>query len=367
MKRRIVTGLIALVLIAAAVLIGRRFVERAPVTIRRGATLEVRRQPRLAFERLLAAGNAHVRHAALSPDNEHALPVPAVLFLDEATVDLSHGLGDLLLDWAARGGTLVVSPSRDDAGGPISTRLGVRPYEPRDDETQSQGTPQSQGDGESSSRLTVGLPGTPTRFAIAPVEGFRIDAAPAWSAGDGRGGLALASLRRGEGRILVVAGLADMWHNDRIGIEDHAALLWALAAQAGPGAPIVLTDAATADLTWGAVARRGWPVLTAAAALGLLALWRVLPRMGPVLAPAAPARRQLREHLHALGRFQIAQGRYAVLAAGAQRALEQQLRRQPWQRRSDDAAALAARPATPMQFLSTIQRLHALWRRLNRA
>jgi hypothetical protein len=355
-KRRVVTVVVVALLVAGAVLLGRRLLERVPVTIRRGASLEVRRQPRLAFERLLDAGEADVRRVAFAAGAPDALPTPAVLFLDEGAADLSRGLGDQLLDWVVRGGTLVVSPTVEEAGGAVSARLGVRPYEPRHVD-----------DRPTSPRVTVTLPGTRTRFALAPADGFRLDARPAWSAGDGRGGLALALLRRGQGRILIVAGLATMWSNDGIGREDHAALLWTLATTAGSGAPVILTDATTADLTWSAVARRGWPVVTAGAALGLLALWRVLPRMGPVLAPAAPGRRQLREHLQALGRFQVTHARYAALAGSAQRALEQQLRRQPWQRRADDGSALAARPATPMQFLSTIQRLHALWRRLHRA
>jgi hypothetical protein len=354
-KRRVVTAVVVLVLLTAGVLLGRRFVERVPVTIRRGASLEVRRQPRLAFERMLIAGKADVRRVALA-DGTAALPASAVLLLDESTADLSRGLGDALLDWVARGGTLVLSPGAHEADAPLSARLGVRRYEPRDS-LERHVLP----------RITVTLPGTRTRFAVAPVDGFLLDTPPAWSQGDGRGGLALALLPRGRGRVLIAADLATMWSNDGIGVDDHAALLWGLATIGGPGTPVVLTEAAAPAFTWRAVVGRGWPVVTAGVVLGLLALWRVLPRLGPVSTPPRPERRQLREHLQALGRFQLTRARYDALAAGAQRALDQQLRRQPWQRRSDDVATLAARPATPTQFLSTIQRLHALWRRLHRA
>jgi len=360
-KRRVIAGLLLLAVGVGLGFVARRVVERGPVTIRRGASLDVRRQPRLAFERLLEEGEATVFKLDLSAAAIGTLPGAGILFLDEAAIDLTRSVESLLVAWIERGGTLVLSPVGDDEG-PLSARFRIR--RPPDDERRSRVR----------DSLDVVLPGRPTPFRLAPVDGFLLGERPAWSAGDGTGRLAVAGMPRGEGQVVVVAGLASMWHNDRIGHHDHAAFLWALTrlggetlTPAGVSSFVLLTDAAIADLSWGAVARRGWPVLIAAGVLAGLALWRVLPRLGPVLVPAPPERRQLGEHITAVGRFHLRGGNLGVLTAAAQRALLHQLARQPWQRRAGDEPLLTYEPATPSQFLQTVQRLQAVWRRLHRA
>jgi hypothetical protein len=354
-NRGVVVAVLAVLTVVLVVVVGRRFVERVPVTVRRGASAEVRRQPRLAFERLLAEGGVEPRTVTLTADV--SLPVPAMLWLDESAVDLSIAARDAMWAWVARGGTLVLSPGMD--GSPLSDALGVRRRRPILEDTMVIDAPAAR------RVVDVHLPGQTDTYRIDAQEGFLLASPAAWSVGDGAGGLALAEIRRDRGRVLIVAGLADLWTNDQIGEHAHALLLWDLATL--EDAPLLFTAIPEPALLPGQVARRGWPVLVAAAVLALLALWRVWPRRGPMWVPPAPERRQLREHVVALGRFLLHDRQHVTLAAMAQHVVGERLRRQPWQERPADRHALDARPSNGHELLTTLQRLQQLWRRLHRA
>lgn len=358
MRRRLVIGALLVAIVAGLFVAGRRLVERVPVIVRRGATLEVRRQPLLAFERLLDASDLDAFTIEVSVETLREFgSAGVVLMLDEGAIDLSRALEDELLQWVERGGTLVLSPIGNDAGA-ISARVGAR-LRSVDAVAAARGRQRDS--------IEVSLPGQATRYRLSPpARGFLLDDTPSWSAGDGQGGYAVAAVPHGRGRVVLVAGLSDLWRNERIGYLDHAAFLWALASLA-ESRMVLLTDTAVPEVSWGRVAAHGWPALTAGALLGVLALWRVLPRMGPVLTPPPTERRQLREHLEALGRFHVRHGDFAHLTASAQRAVQHRLARVPWQRHQADDALLATQASTPAQFLQTIQRLHAAWRRLHRA
>jgi hypothetical protein len=254
------------------------------------------------------------------------------------------------------GGTLVLSPTME--GGPFSDRLELRRREV---------TPSADGRlFEAPATISVGLPGSQRRYEIQAPVGFLLPAAPRRGHGDGAGGLAVAEVPVGRGRIVIVANLTEVWTNSQIGLRDHAAFLWALARLDGPSAPLLFTTLPPAEITAATIARRGWPLLVGVALLGLLALWRVLPRQGPTWRPPAPARRQLGEHLQAVGTFHLRNGHHPRLVEAAQRTVQDRLRRQPWVARPSDAAALAASPSSPADTLDILQRLHDLWRRLHR-
>jgi len=68
-----------------------------------------------------------------------------------------------------------------------------------------------------------------------------------------------------------------------------------------------------------------------------------------------------------VGTYQVRTAQHHVLAATAQRAVRDRLRRQPWVARPTDAPALSAVPADDPTLLDTLLRLHDLWRRLHRA
>jgi hypothetical protein len=65
--------------------------------------------------------------------------------------------------------------------------------------------------------------------------------------------------------------------------------------------------------------------MIAAAILLALALWRILPRFGPILPRPEPARRQLLEHLRAAGRFRWSRGAREQLLTAAREQLERHI------------------------------------------
>lgn len=355
-RRQLALAGIVVVLLVALGVLARRYLERVPVTVWRGASAEVRRQPRLALERLLAAGGV-VPRVVVPGHDQAAWPRRAVLWLDEEHLDPSRTAVEHTWRWVEAGGTLVLSPGDD--GGPFTDRLGVRPR--REAPTSAVGRRL-----EPPASVRVGVPGDDGRYEIVAPRGFLLPTPPRRAHGDGAGGLAVAEIALGRGRVVVVADLAELWTNSRIGLLDHAALLWALARLDGPRAPLLFTALPPVEITAGLVARRGWPVLVGASVLGLLALWRVLPRQGPTWPPPVPARRQLGEHLQAVGTYHLRTGQRAGLVEAARRAVRDRLRRQPWIERPADTEALGASPASEADVLHTLQRLHSLWRRLHR-
>lgn len=105
----------------------------------------------------------------------------------------------------------------------------------------------------------------------------------------------------GGGVVTVLSDLSFL-SNERIGQQDHAAFLWEL-VRVLPAEGVWLVREGTRPSLLAVVARRGWMVLLSLAAL-LLAGWlRGARPFGPPEADPAPARRSLREHLQATGRY----------------------------------------------------------------
>lgn len=342
-RNRVVVAILALVLVGTGVAVLSRMVHRVPVQVRRGASLEVRRQPRLAFERMLAAGAVLPREVPVDGSLRDRNPRASVLFLNEGATVLVRGGDAALLEWVARGGTVVVDP----AGGPLSEFLGItyRPFPYLDDE-----------EGSGIRQPVVTMPGTDRNFLIDTTAGFLTATTPTWSAGDGKGGLAIAGFAHGDGTIVVLPQLSRMWTNERIGTFDHAALLWTLARPRADMTSVLFGVEAPPAVTWVDVLWRGWPTVVAVVVLGCVALWRVMPRLSPPLPTPIPARRRLSEHLDAMGQFLLDARRYDVLYDGARRAVESRTGR-----RVD-----ARTPMTPHDFLEAIADLHARWHRTNR-
>jgi hypothetical protein len=112
----------------------------------------------------------------------------------------------------------------------------------------------------------------------------------------------------------------DNWH---IGSHDHAELLRRTLALA-PGDRLLVVRAGGLPL-WGWLVEHGSQVMIAAAILLALALWRILPRFGPILPSPEPARRQLLEHLRAAGRFRWARGAREELLSAARDQLQRHI------------------------------------------
>ncbi|MGE5386127.1 MAG: DUF4350 domain-containing protein [Betaproteobacteria bacterium] len=128
---------------------------------------------------------------------------------------------------------------------------------------------------------------------------------PAWTAGAPDFGAQFVHFSHGAGHVTFVSGLPHRFSNRGIGAQDHAELLWSLLQTYQPdGAkPVYLLTRLTVPRLWEWLVERAGAVLVAGLALLLLWLWRVIPRFGPPQLEPEPDRRQLREHLTALGLF----------------------------------------------------------------
>jgi hypothetical protein len=121
--------------------------------------------------------------------------------------------------------------------------------------------------------------------------------------------LVAISFQSGQGRVTVLPSLSFL-RNRLIGNFDHAELGWRLAA-AQPTVTLYLRMTSPPLLEW--VRRDAWPVVAAGALLLVLWLARIIPRFGPLVPDAPPARRSLLEHVVASGRFLWSRGAGAQL------------------------------------------------------
>ena len=118
-------------------------------------------------------------------------------------------------------------------------------------------------------------------------------------AGD-HGKIALASFRRGAGRITLAAH-AEPFRNRHIGHGDNAWLLLQLIAQDRKGEVWFLNGvrASFSAMLW----EHGWMALIAGGALLVVWLWKNLPRFGPLRTATDGSTRNFAEHLALTGAF----------------------------------------------------------------
>jgi hypothetical protein len=158
---------------------------------------------------------------------------------------------------------------------------------------------------------------------------------------------------RGKGRVSAAAGF-HFARNGLIGSNDNAEFLWQLVRLA-PAAELQVYLRPERLSLWGFLTQHAAPVLSAAAALLVLWLWRIAPRFGPVRPDAAPARRRLLDHLRASGRYYWARGlRGPLVIAARDAALRRIGRAQP-----DFAAAPAGERLARVSILAGIEREEA--------
>lgn len=135
----------------------------------------------------------------------------------------------------------------------------------------------------------------------------------------------MMQLNHGLGSIIVVTD-ADLWKTPAIGQYDNAWLLWYLTADTH----VTLMYDTAHDNVWTLLLRYFPQALVALFALIGLGLWHVGVRHGPVLAPAAKARRQLLEHVRASADFMLRRnGQQSLLHALQQDILRRVRHRHP--------------------------------------
>lgn len=324
-------------------------------TIELGPAPEVRANPYLGAERFLRGRGVSVDSRRGLSGLEQLPSAGHTLILLGSRASLTPGQSRELLDWAARGGSLIVTAERlwDDArgssGDPLLDPLGIRQYLAKDldktpqapADTPDKAAPPAPDGGDTASAATP--PGaeadaypTLTKLYLdneqAPAYiGFDpayhlFDAknrAYAWA--NSHDATHLLQMQHGAGLVTVLTDTW-IWRNNKLAEYDNAWLLWYLTQDSA----VTLVYRADSESLFDLLLRNYPQALLAGALLLALLLWRAGLRQGPLQPAPAPARRRLVEHLRASADFLLRQRGHAALLQGLQRDILRRARqRQP--------------------------------------
>lgn len=299
--------------------------------------------PLYALRETLRADGLQARsRQRLQPDLFDAATTDTVL-LD---IDLARLRGDQveqLLDWASRGGHLLVRtpPHGDGDAAPevplLLWRLGVRgllaPH-----------------------CVDVQVSGEPPHEELCDGWRMRLDGpTPRRAWGDAEAGFAFVRLARGRGTVDLLADF-DFLGNAQLDEATHQALArQLLAPNYGQGSVHLVHDIHSESLWW-RLATRGWPLWAPLALLLAGWLWRRAQRFGPWLPSPARDRRSLREHVRASGALLFRLGQAPRLYDAVRDAFLARLRRR------DPAIAALAGEARVQALAARLQLPHTLVR-----
>nr|WP_294975257.1 DUF4350 domain-containing protein [uncultured Pseudomonas sp.] len=328
-----------------------------PETIEHGAAPEARANPYLAAESYLR-GRGLAVNTAKGLEALDRLPSKGhTLILLGSRENLTPKQSARLLDWASRGGHLVVTAERlwdeeeGKSGDLLLDRLGVQQFLTEDlDKDKGTAPTEDKSAVEPSTEQPV-APEVPenadpdqeedayptlTKLYLenekAPAyidfdtEYHLFDSknlAYAWA--NSAKATHLLQLQQDKGLITV---LTDnwIWQNDQLGDYDNAWLLWYLTQDSN----VTLVYRADGDSLFTLLARYFPQALVACALLLALALWRQGLRQGPLQPSPARGRRQLEEHLRAGADFVLRQRGQIALLQGLQHDILRRARqRQP--------------------------------------
>ena len=306
MKRRIIWSLLAIG--ALATLISVWFLqnfEQVPVRHREAPQKEARRNPYLAFERLLQELGRPIERLE-SPRSLDQLPAQSILILDESRRrNVTPARAERLLNWVHSGGYLIVAAEKasDD---PLLARLGVSHYQPPAGQCApcaKNKSAEEADDDDLPTEIEVTLPINQTRYRLEHFgRGLSSSSPePAWQAGTAKERNALLHFRWGRGHITVIDDLSFV-DNHSLGEQDHAELIWALLQHYQAQGKIHLASRMEIQTLWQWLAESAWMLLISGALLIALWLWRIIPRFGGTCPSPIDERRDLTQHLSAIGR-----------------------------------------------------------------
>lgn len=304
MTRRMVWS--ALLLVAAVVLLGSWFVakfEQVPAERWTPPAGEARRNPYLALERFLNDMGRPLQRATDATRLDR-LPAGGVLILDShRRAHLSPARTARLMDWVAAGGYLIVAAEAPGIADPVLEFFEVNCCGPAAQPTAS-GKARNQPFPRS---LTVAIPGAPRALQTDFIPG-RLSPGqtpPDWQAGAPNQPAQMLHFHLGSGQVTLLSSLAALADNQHIGHLDHAELLWTLLATYQPERrrPVILLSRLASPTLADWLLDSAWTAAFSLAVLIALWLWSVVPRFGQARPPVPPARRELREHLAAIGRY----------------------------------------------------------------
>ncbi|HSI04837.1 MAG: DUF4350 domain-containing protein [Myxococcota bacterium] len=173
-------------------------------------------------------------------------------------------------------------------------------------------------------RQLVHVPGSREIYNVSPSAHELVSENPGGWQVTGRTGAYAVREPHGAGTVTV---LGSLWfiENQMIGEVDHAPFFWAILAANGHRGPVWFVFGDDAPSIWTSIAEHGWPALATLGLVVVLLLWRHMPRVGAPIAPLAPIRRELIEHVDATGRFLVDHGGDHVLTASVQKHVKRRL------------------------------------------
>jgi hypothetical protein len=322
--------------------------ERVSVPRREAPQAEARQNRYLALERFLGRLGRPLDRTS-DADVVHRLPSPGTLILDRGRAyHLTDVRQEALMRWVDGGGYLILVPELGDTPDPLVDLFDLVWTDTDNPNERNPASSPSSPPGPE--RLRVTIPGAARPLWVAFEDGLTPTGQPPdWSASDAKRGASVLHFGYGRGSVSVIAHLDELISNDAIADNDHAELVSTLLQRYQPrGAVFLLTRLDIPSL--GRWLRSEAPLLLVSVAALLLAwLWSVVPRFGVAVPESPQERRELHEHLLAVGRYVQTQGGRTAWLAVVRSAVESAVaRRHPSYRgRSDDLSGLAARAGMP--------------------
>jgi len=308
------TALVASIVLAIAVLGGTWFLathERVDTRVWVGPSPAARSNPYLAAMRFLERFDIKPRFVT-SLETLSDLPPGTALWLPAGRTSLSpHQMGELQT-WIQNGGHAVAEPEPTHDQDLLLDKYGIVRTDPPRSPTEP--------------TVQVDLPGAAAPIVVSRVAGpvlasRRLQPDAFASASEAPW---LVSFTIGAGRLTAISGM-QRFHNRSIGSHDNAELMRQVVTLS-PAAEHLLIVRLPGNLPlWDWLREHALPSLGAATALLLLWLARVTPRFGPLQAADTPQRRQLLEHIHAVGRFRWTRGGRLALLDAARAVCQRQI------------------------------------------
>ncbi|MCM8625177.1 DUF4350 domain-containing protein [Accumulibacter sp.] len=295
-RRFVLAGLLAVGVTAMLIVWLASNIERVPVQRHEPPRTEARRNPYLALERfVIRMGGTVTRH----PETRvlDRLPEGGIVFLDRRRLDhLQEERLQRLLGWVEGGGYLIVVAEETGIADPLLDSMGVSRVEPASTE---------HGSGDRS--ISLSLPGAERALRVDVARQVLTvgERQPDWLAGEDRRGAQVVNFRLGRGNLTVACELDQQLSNRRIGRHDHAEMFWTLLRFHGHSSPpqVLLLSGFEMPTLAGWLIDQAWAACFATLVLIALWLWRIVPRFGPLRSDPPPVRRELREHLAAVGHY----------------------------------------------------------------
>ncbi len=300
MSRRLIWGIVVLLALLTLLAWLASRLERETVLIHEPPQAAARRNPYLALERYIERmGGSFTRRSGAGALDR--LPAGGTVLLDRQRSQwlpperLQH-----LLSWIEDGGYLLVVAERPDVYDPLLEHFGIQRLTKPISKAKSISADQPR-------VLEVSLPDVERVL--------RVDAAlallssgsrpPLWSAGHADEGAQWLHYAIGRGNLTVAVGLDSQLSNRRIGELDHAELFWTLLSRYdhSPKPQVLLLSRLQMPGLFVWLWENAWEACIAAIVVLLLWLSRIVPRFAACVPEAPPTRRELREHLAAVGRY----------------------------------------------------------------